>query len=97
MARPTKCTPEAVELFCGVVRTGGSTAQACKAAGIHLTTYHDWRKLDGDPFAHFRRALTDARAVAERERLRKLYASWSQGTRAQRRAAVWLLAQLRAA
>jgi hypothetical protein len=42
--RPTKCSEETLDLFCGTLADGMSIKSACVVAGIGVSTLNDWRK-----------------------------------------------------
>ena len=56
MARPTDCTPEVIEAFERSLRRGYSVMASAQAAGIHVSTAHEWRRrgeAGEQPFAEF--------------------------------------------
>ena len=68
MARPTKCTPEVVELICEALALGVSWAAAAAHAGMSEAALTEWKQRghDGEePFASFLADATRARDAAE--------------------------------
>src|SRR5436309_11236469 len=97
MPRPTKLTAAVRKTICDAVREGSSFEGACEAAGVAVSTGHEWfaRGMGRDPrgrpaaasFAEFAEALTRARAEAELREVKQIVAASKDDWRA----AAWLL------
>lgn len=66
--RPIELTTRVAERVCAELRLGLSISSACAAAGIGVSTYHEWRAraCEGPPFSDFADATTEARAQGTR-------------------------------
>lgn len=68
MGRPTKCTPEVVELVCEALALGVSWAAAAAHAGLDEATLTLWKQRGNEgeePFFTFLTEATRARDAAE--------------------------------
>jgi transposase-like protein len=70
MGRPTKCTPEVVELVCEALSFGVSWEAAAAHAGVGVSTVHKWLAqaaddVDGGQYREFLERTTSARDAAE--------------------------------
>lgn len=65
--RLTVRTPEVAERICAALRLGASFKDACAAAGLHLSTFNDWKSSDPDFADQLEAAKADHRMMALRQ------------------------------
>lgn len=81
MGRPTKYTPKRVKTVLECLKEGLSLRGTCMAAGIHTSTYYEWR----EQYPKFSIRCDEAIAEGERELLAK--------AKKETRGAQWLLSR----
>lgn len=93
--RPTKLDEQVIERIVDVIRAGGYTKTAVAAAGIGLSTFHDWlergdperRSKADQPFREFRDRIEQAKAEGEARNVALI----ANAARKDWKAAAWLL------
>ncbi|MHB1460443.1 MAG: terminase small subunit-like protein [Armatimonadota bacterium] len=87
MSRPSKYTPELVDILCELVSSGMSVTRAVDAVGLSMSTYSEWNK--DNPI--FSARIKEARALGISALLSTIQCAARTGTWT---AAAWLLERL---
>ncbi len=83
MARPSKITPEIIELVSNAVLHGASYQSAARSGGIHYDTFNEWMKKGREAksgiYREFSEALETANAQCEVNMVRVIQSAAAKG------------------